>query len=312
MRRIRGMFILFLMLFFIPTLLLGVGMQITWKANTDSDLAGYKVYYGTAIGVYTTSVDVKNVLTYSVGNLKEGSTYYVALTAYDTSGNESAKSAEASITMPDVTPPAVPSAPTAVPGAKSIALAWTAVTDAASYKVYYGTAAGQYGTPVIVTGTSTTLSNLLDNTTYFIAISAVDAAGNESAKSTETSSKTKDTTPPVVPASPTLTPGVKSLVINWTAVADAATYKIYYGTASGLYGTPITTTGTSYTLTSLADDTTYYVVISAVDASGNESAKSTEISAKTKDTTPPAAPGKPTLTIWQQISALFKRFFRIA
>jgi fibronectin type 3 domain-containing protein len=312
MRRFKGMMILMLLLF-IPTLVFGIGIRATWNANTETDLAGYKVYYGIATGVYGAPIDVGKVTTYDIGNLSESTKYFIAITAYDTSGNESLKSLEASITIPDVTPPAVPAAPSLTPGAKSMGVSWTAVATAATYKVYFGTATGVYGTPVTVSGTSTTLTNLLDNTTYFVAISAIDASGNESAKSAEISGKTRDTVPPAVPAAPTLTPGAKQITVSWTAVPEAASYKVYFGTATGVYGTPVTVTGaTSYTLTNLMDNTTYYVAISSVDVAANESAKSTEISSKTKDTTPPAPPSKPTLSIWDQIAAFFKRFFRIA
>ncbi len=86
-------------------------VKITWNANTESDLAGYKLYYGTKSGVYTSSIDVKNVTQYTVTvNPTVTTTYYVALTAYDTSGNESVKSDETSITVvvADTTPPAKP------------------------------------------------------------------------------------------------------------------------------------------------------------------------------------------------------------
>ena len=33
----------------------------TWDANTDPYTAGYRLYYGTAPGVYTTNLDVGNV-----------------------------------------------------------------------------------------------------------------------------------------------------------------------------------------------------------------------------------------------------------
>ena len=75
---------------------------LTWDAPTTNadgtaltDLAGYKVYYGTASGSYTTTIDAGNVTTYTVGNLFSG-TYYFAATAYDTSGNESSYSNEVS------------------------------------------------------------------------------------------------------------------------------------------------------------------------------------------------------------------------
>jgi len=50
---------------------------------------GYNVYIGTSSGTYPFVVDVGNVLTYTVPDLTEGVTYYFALTAYDTSRNES-------------------------------------------------------------------------------------------------------------------------------------------------------------------------------------------------------------------------------
>lgn len=105
-------FLMVLVVFLIPLSLFAIGFKATWVANTDTDLAGYKVYYGTTTGVYGIPIDVGKTTTCSVGSLKDSTTYYVAITAYDTSGNESAKSLEASITMPDKTPPVVPVKPT--------------------------------------------------------------------------------------------------------------------------------------------------------------------------------------------------------
>jgi hypothetical protein len=68
---------------------------LTWvvpTTNTDgttlSDLAGYKVYYGTSPGVYT-SIVVGNVTSYPLVGLTKGKTYYFTVTAYDTAGLES-------------------------------------------------------------------------------------------------------------------------------------------------------------------------------------------------------------------------------
>lgn len=81
-------------------------LQLTWSApatNRDSselqDLAGYKLYYGTSSGNYTMSHDVGNQTSYTLQGLENGQTYYIAVTAYDTSGNESTFSAEVVITM---------------------------------------------------------------------------------------------------------------------------------------------------------------------------------------------------------------------
>lgn len=70
---------------------------VSWDANTEPDLAGYRLYYGTAPGVYGTPIDVGNVTSYLVTGLTAGVVYYFAVTAYDTSGNESAKSTEVTL-----------------------------------------------------------------------------------------------------------------------------------------------------------------------------------------------------------------------
>lgn len=70
---------------------------LTWNANTDSDLAGYRVYYGTSSRNYPNSISVGKVTSATVSGLTVGTTYYFALKAFDTSGNLSGYSAEVSI-----------------------------------------------------------------------------------------------------------------------------------------------------------------------------------------------------------------------
>jgi len=62
---------------------------ITYVDGTDCIVDGYKVYVGTASGTYGTSIDVRNVITYTLTGLTPGQIYYIAVTAYDTSGIES-------------------------------------------------------------------------------------------------------------------------------------------------------------------------------------------------------------------------------
>jgi len=64
-------------------------VSLAWDANTESDLGGYKVYYGTSADALTQSVDVGNVTSTSIRNLTTGTTYYFAATAYDIDRNES-------------------------------------------------------------------------------------------------------------------------------------------------------------------------------------------------------------------------------
>lgn len=97
-----------ILIFLLCSRLFSQSAYISWDPNTEPDLSGYKVYYGTSPGQYAHSIDVGNVTGYHVTSL-EYTTYYMAVSAYDLSSNESLLSEEVSITLVDTTPPIVPS-----------------------------------------------------------------------------------------------------------------------------------------------------------------------------------------------------------
>lgn len=81
---------------------------LSWDPNTQADLAGYKIYYGTTSGNYTdTPIDVGLTNTpdspkYEVANLalSRNIRYYFVVTAYDIEGNESDYSNEVYTLIP--------------------------------------------------------------------------------------------------------------------------------------------------------------------------------------------------------------------
>ena len=75
-------------------------VDLQWDANTEPELAGYKIHWGTSSGNYSSSKDVGKTTTCTLTGLDEGKTYYLAATAYDGSNNESGYSNQISYTVP--------------------------------------------------------------------------------------------------------------------------------------------------------------------------------------------------------------------
>lgn len=82
-------------------------VEVSWDAPTTradgsplTNLAGFRIHYGTASGNYTQVVEVDNpsLDSYTVDNLTNG-TYYFAVTAYDSDSMESNYSMEVSATL---------------------------------------------------------------------------------------------------------------------------------------------------------------------------------------------------------------------
>jgi len=74
-------------------------VTLAWDANSEADLAGYILYYGTSSGNYPTNMDVGNRTQHTIPGLQEGVTYYFAVTAYNLDDFESDYSTELAYTV---------------------------------------------------------------------------------------------------------------------------------------------------------------------------------------------------------------------
>lgn len=63
--------------------------SLSWDPVTDTDLAGYRVYYGTSPTSYGSSVDVGNLTVATISGLTDCTNYYFGVKAYDSAGNQS-------------------------------------------------------------------------------------------------------------------------------------------------------------------------------------------------------------------------------
>ncbi len=80
-------------------------VKLAWNAdsqtsNSATNPAGYRLYIGSASGIYTQSTDVGNTTTATVSNLIKGSTYYCVVTAYNSAKLESPPSNQLSFKAP--------------------------------------------------------------------------------------------------------------------------------------------------------------------------------------------------------------------
>lgn len=102
-RKYCALWVLVLLSFTIPVITsvqAGQNITLAWDPSPGSDIAGYNIYYGAASGSYTNRVPVGNVTNATVKGLIEGSTYYFAATAMNTSGLESDLSNEVAYSAP--------------------------------------------------------------------------------------------------------------------------------------------------------------------------------------------------------------------
>jgi len=81
----------------IPPALAG-DVTLQWDPNPETDVVGYKVYYGTSSRTYSAPISLGLQSAYTVTGLAAG-TYYFAVTAFNVDGLESAFSNEVSTTV---------------------------------------------------------------------------------------------------------------------------------------------------------------------------------------------------------------------
>jgi predicted phage tail protein len=308
-------------------------VSLSWippASDGGAEIIGYDVYLGTsshgesAVPVNSSLITATG---YTVTGLTNGTTYYFTVDAVNDADLHSAASAEASATpVSPTTAPGSPSGLTATAGNAQVSLSWTAPASdggaqITSYDIYDGTTGNVKTTAPVASskGTSVTVKNLANGTTYYFKVAAVNTVGVGPASSAASATPAAAVTKPAPPTGLTATPGHGRVILSWTAPgsdggAGISGYLIYQGISpGGEAGTPVNgapVSATSYTVTGLTNGTTYYFKVAAVNDAkrqGNDSgeASATPVSAAASasatasashgsGTGAPAAPGGPT------------------
>ncbi len=127
--------------------------------------------------------------------------------------------------------PAAPVGLSATAGDAQVALSWSAVSGASSYRLKQSAfPGGPYTTIATPTGTNHTATGLTNGTTYYFVVTAINTAG-ESANSAQASAK------PQVPLPlPRLTMDIGNVGLTGSAVFSGGTYTLQ-GAGTGITGT---------------------------------------------------------------------------
>ena len=267
--------------------------KLTWAKSPEMDLAGYRVYRrlkGASFG--STPLATTTSTTYTDSTLPvTGAGYYYEVRAVDKAGNESTGTADQAVTTVDRVAPAAPTITTATGevtpsgGTGGLRVAWKTVTDAATYRVYR--AASENGTYTRI-ATTDQLSHLdasaAESTTYYYRVSALDAAGNESARSVPQRGRIWDNDPPPVVTGLSVTPTEYGFRLAWdkSPAQDLRYYTIHKGELVGdedeqvCYGSLVEYVSpdeTSFSYTTHPDGDEVCFFVDAVDDDGNSAMK---------------------------------------
>ena len=260
------------------------GIGLDWADNTEADLAGYVVSRATSpSGTYTKlTADPVTASSFVDTTVPAGASAYYRVSAVDLSGNTSAVAGVAFVPA-DTTAPAVVTGVVAEGGNARIDLTWTAATDAdlAGYTVYRWADGADAATAVKLTSSLLTArytdTTVPDDAAYRYAVTAVDKAGNESARSADVVAAVADTVAPAVPTGLTATGSLSGVSLEWAdqAEPDLAGYLVYRSdSATGTFAklTTAAVTQSAYLDAAAAAGATGFYRVTAVDTAGNESA----------------------------------------
>jgi len=261
---------------------------LTWNASTSSDVVKYKIYKKTdENGSWSSAIreiSSQQELKFVDADVQPSTTYFYAVTAVNEAGSESDPN-QAKIKVDVGTEPPADNPPQITEfSVPSVAQTGAGVDFSANATGSITTYSWNLGDGTTKTGKSIT-HTFSSAGNYTVSLTVTDANG-----ATDTKSQTitvteppQENTPPTTPGSPSATAISSTQIdISWSPSTDSdgnlAGYKIY---RSGL-STPMTSSSTSFSDTGLSPSTSYSYKISAYDAAGAESTKTSSISATTQ------------------------------
>jgi phosphodiesterase/alkaline phosphatase D-like protein len=277
------------------------GFSANWNSSTNA--TGYYLDVST-VNDFSSFVsgyngkDVSNVITYNVTGLTAATTYYYRVRAYNGAGTSASSNQISVITLPE--PPSAPVAGSATSLTQTSLYAnWTAVSGASGYRLdvsannTFSSFIAGYDNLDVSNVTTYYVSGLTAGTSYYYRVRAYNSGG-ASASSNSITTATLINVPPAPVSGAAGSVTNTGFTANWSASATATGYRIdisvsnTFSTFVAGYNDLNVNNVTSFAVTGLSSNTTYYYRVRAYNAGGN-SANSNTIS-ETTLIDPPQAP----------------------
>ena len=274
--------------------LLNGNVTISWQANQEPDIAGYRVYSGTSSRSYNSPIPVaSNVTSYIFSGLQEGTTYYFAVSAVDTSDNESGPSGEAIVTIPDTFNPTLAITSPALGGTYETSTSTISIAGSASDNVGVTQVTWSLGASNgTATGTTSWAATgiALQAGSNVITITASDSAGNQANATLTVTYNPPDTTIPVIAitsptASGTYETSAPTVSIAGNASDNVGVAQVTWslGASNGTATGTTTWSATGIALQAGSND----ITIAASDSAGNQTSATLTVIYTPADTTVP-------------------------
>ena len=253
---------------------------VTWDASHANDLLGYYVHRGTIkdklpkINSRPLPPDTRKFVDkgYGGGGFSSGYTYFVGVTAIDSSRNES-EIIKVAVTIPDSEPPAPPTLITVKSTKEGFARINFTPSPSLDVKSYTVLRDGKPIVTLVRTRTVYVDSGVKVGKKYRYSVAAVDTAGNMSKEIRSESILITDRVPPDAPSKVTANYGDDGVELNWikSKADDVVGYNIYRSDLpNGKYMKVNSKIVKSEKFVDRNGKKYHFYRVSAVDASGNE------------------------------------------
>jgi len=274
----------------------GLPTSLTLKWNASAGATSYRLQVSTNPGFTSTVVDQSGIIetSYTVSGLLANTTYYWRVYAVN-AGSASDWSSVWSFTVIVAAPTLIAPSNGEAGVSTNPTLSWNTVAGATSYRLQVSTSS-TFATTVVdqsgITGTSYALSGLSNYTTYYWRVNATASGGTSDWSGVWIF--TTILAAPILSAPPNAAVGVStSPLLEWYASLGATSYRLQVSTIS-TFATVFNDIGwissTSYAVSGLSNNTTYYWRVNATNAGGTS-----DWSSVWSFTTIISAPSAPTL-----------------